>query len=147
MVLRRYCLLAARRLGVGEAEAEDLTQEALVRLLEARSAVNRPRAWLRRVLSNLHARQMRRAVQAERRMERGLPARQELLHAEGWQARIDVHRLLDRTSPRSREVLELLLLGHTHREIATELRCEVHQVGPRIARALGTARRRLTPEQ
>jgi RNA polymerase sigma factor (sigma-70 family) len=48
---------------------------------------------------------------------------------------LDVEKALAGLPPRQREILGLAFAGHSHREIARDLGCEVHQVGPRLQRA------------
>lgn len=144
----RQCERAARRLGADHVEAEDLAQEALARLLPVLPTVDRPSAWLHQVVRNLRVRQQRR--RAERVRAYSDLAKQLEGHrspAAAWREKIEIRRLLSQAPLRSRQLLALLLAGYTHREIAVVLGCETHQVGPRIARALRTARRRLEAAQ
>jgi RNA polymerase sigma factor (sigma-70 family) len=143
-VLRRHCVHAAQRLGSDQFDAEDLAQEAVARLLPVLSSVEKPEAWLRAVVRNLFWRQQRRrAARARVYSELAGQHSGDDSPAARHTAGLDVSRVLARLSPRSRRLLELVLAGHTHRDIAVVLKCEIHQVGPRIRRALATARRRL----
>lgn len=143
IVLRWQCVHAANRLGAGPIEAEDLAQEAIARLLSAQPAVERPEAWLRTVVANLWRRQKRRGSEGDLAPEPAGVRREAGSSAARRAAKVDVDRALARVSPRTRRLLHLVLVGHTHREIAEALECEIQQVGPRIQRALEAARRRL----
>lgn len=142
--LRRRCLLVAKSLGLNSVDAEDLAQEAISRLLPVLPAVERPVPWLGIVVRNLvHEKRRSRAYRARLRSELVEYSEPSHVPTSAWRAKIDLRHTLLEMPPRSRRILELVLAGHTHREIATLLQCEVHQVGPRISRALKTARRRL----
>lgn len=142
--LHGQCIRTAKRLGADHIDAEELAQEAIVRLLPVHSSVRRPAAWLNRVVRHLRSRQLRRrALRARGRSEIARQWPGDWAPGAIWRDEIEIHRVLDLMRPRSRRLLELVLSGYTHREIARALGCETHQVGPRIARVLETARRRL----
>ncbi|MGH9382034.1 MAG: RNA polymerase sigma factor [Thermoanaerobaculia bacterium] len=140
-------MLAAQRFGANEADAEDVAQEALVRLLPVVSYVDRLESWLYIVVRNLVRRQGRRRSKRARACSELAPAVVENTSPEeSWLAKLEIERLVQASSPGCRHLLELTLDGYRHREIAVLLGCEVHQVGPRLRRALQTSRRRLSNE-
>lgn len=140
-------MLAAQRSGANEADAEDVAQEALVRLLPAVSHVDRLESWLYIVVRNLVRRQRhRRSRRARADSELAHTVIENISPEENWLAELEIGRLVRASSPGRRHLLELILDGYRHREIAAILGCEVHQVGPRPRRSLQTSRRRLTEE-
>lgn len=120
--------------------AEDLAQEALLRLLRIQPA-QRPdnaRAWLYRVATNLlrdHAR--------HREMVRRLPVPVDTdeppTPAEEFERRetvAQVRAALEQLSPRDRELLVLRESGFRHREIADIVEVKTQSVSVLMARAL-----------
>lgn len=143
--LREECVWTARRLGATEGDVEDLAQETLTRLYVVLPTVGSRRAWVLRVLRNLLYDQRKRRATRARTHSRAAWESSEVTSPSGaWRAVADVTRILPRLPPKSRRLLELYRRGYTHREIATHLGCEIHQVGPRIHSALETAKRRAT---
>lgn len=140
VAVREVSVRTARWLGADDTNAEDLAQEALLRLWNHLPAVTGKVAWLRQVLRRLLLDQ--RARQAARGHALRQFHQQQLalsLHWDEEGASADVERILSRLSRRSRELLELYGLGYTRGEIAARLGCKSHQVGPRVSRALRTA--------
>lgn len=114
-----------------------------MRLVVNRSSVLRPKAWLRRVVRNLlYDQRMRRRRRAGAHSRIQRQSREPESPSGAWRAVADVEHILSELSPRTRRLLELYRRGYKHSEIATLLDCECHQVGPRVRRALETARRR-----
>lgn len=135
----------ALRLGAKNADAEDIAQETVMRLLVAPPSGDKLQAWTRQVVHNLlydlrerdHARVRAHSQVGRRTREPASPSGE-------YRVVIDADRILSRMPDRPRTLLGFYLLGYTHREIASLLRCEVHQVGPRLHRAIETARRSLS---
>jgi RNA polymerase sigma factor (sigma-70 family) len=145
--LERRARAIAGALAPGEPSlAEDLAQEALLKLLVQQPAPKRPVAWLRVTLRNLYTDRRRRD---ERR--RALPieglAEPATAAAELPDRSLVVRQALAALSESQRTILALFSLGFSHAEIATRIDCEIHQVGPRIQRALRSARRALRDEK
>ncbi len=137
-----------RRRGASHAEAEDLVQEAVLRLhvyTRDGGEVRDPTAFLARTAMNL-------AVDAHRRGRQGLyerqpieelnlvdlaPAPDEVLAAE--QRLVRMKETLDRVSPRTRAVFFMhRLQGFSHAEIAGQLGISVSAVEKHIASAVTT---------
>lgn len=143
----RLCVHVAMKLGVTETDAEDVAREAVLRLVSQRVRIEHPNAWLSVVVRRLvYRRQARRATRARTHAELARDGAPTYSPTASWQADIDTTRTLAYLTPATRQLLELVLVGYTHREIAAALGCRTHQVGPRIQRALGTARRRLAKD-
>lgn len=139
--LERRARAIAVALAPGEpAVAEDLAQEALLKLLVQQPAPKRPVAWLRVTLRNLLTDRRRRD---ERLRTLPIEGVDEPEHPtiEAPDRRLVVRQALEGLSESQRTILGLFALGFSHAEIATRIGCEIHQVGPRIQRALRRARR------
>jgi RNA polymerase sigma-70 factor (ECF subfamily) len=118
--------------------AEDIAQEALLRLLRAdRASVRAPKAWLFRVATNLVRDQARRAATAERH----IPV--DVVHED--RPDLDYERLeritrvraaLDRLSPRDREILLMRESGFPYSEIAEVINVRTESVSTLVMRAL-----------
>jgi RNA polymerase sigma-70 factor (ECF subfamily) len=127
----------------GDADlAEDLAQEAFVRLHARREIPDNPRAWLAKVASNLlrdDARGKRRrtrllANQAEDlRLEDASPGPDAYVVANENRAR--VRAALDRLPPRDRQILLLRHEGYSYREIAAAVDVAETSVGTLLIRA------------
>ena len=135
-----------RRRGASHAEAEDLVQEAVLRLhvyTRAGGAVRDPSGFLARTAMNL-------AVDAHRRSHRDLydaqpvedlnlvdlsPAPEEVVAAEQRLQRMK--ETLDRINTRTRQVFFMhRLQGFSHQEIAEQLHISVSAVEKHIASAV-----------
>lgn len=125
----------------GDADlAEDLAQEAFVRLLERELPEDDARAWIFAVATNLardHARTRRRRhrLLEERQVRADSPAwpDHEVERAERIEA---VRRALAALSPRDRQMLLMREEGFSYREIAEAVGVLPGSVGTLIARAL-----------
>lgn len=116
----------AFRLCGNQADAEDLVQELLIKLYQMPqplSELESPRAWLRRVLTNLYIDQYRKkGLQAEKNGDSDEQALDALVSEEiepeqaaeqGLRQR-ELHRVLDRLDPELRSLVVLHLVeGHT----------------------------------
>ena len=128
----------ARGLGLSDADASDVVQEALCRVLEKRhflASVTRVRAWLYRVALNLARSRGRAATRQKRLLEdraHDVPA------PEAWQPPAEagdqvalVRGAMEGLSPRQRDVVTLRVAGLTFAEVAkalgtTQNACKVH---------------------
>lgn len=122
--------------------AEDLAQEALLKLLVQEPAPKRPLAWLRVTLRNLTTDRRRSDV---RRRTLPIEGVEEAAHptADSPHRSLVVRQALEGLSEPQRTILGLFALGFSHAEIAERIGCKTQQVGPRIQRALRRARRAL----
>ncbi len=127
----------------GDAElASDCAQEAFMRLHRRGILPEMPGAWLVSVANNLirdHRRSVRRrfrllAAHQDRGQEATRPrgADADLLAEE---RRLQVRAVLDRLSPRDRQLLVLRHSGYSYREIATALSVAETGVGTMLGRA------------
>lgn len=139
--IHRY-LLAARRMALrwcrSEADAEDVAQEAVLRLLARPQPPANIPAWLfvvtRRLCNRIRLRDLARRS-AE--MESALPA--------GWndppiELCLDVQSILARLSARDRRLMLQVLAGEVSSAIAVEFGCRERDVGQMVARARRKAR-------
>jgi RNA polymerase sigma factor (sigma-70 family) len=114
--------------------AEDIAQEVLLSLVRRREPPASPRAWivggLRRQVVRRRLEKARRHAREERGPEPGAPA------PSGPEETIDLRRAFALLSLRQARLLRAYLTGHSHAEIAAVVGCKVHQVGPRVQRAL-----------
>lgn len=120
--------------------SEDLAQEALMRLLRADpdKPMQNARAWLYRVATNLVRDHARRAEMMRRRqipLDTDAPQTPEQA-LERNEAVAQVRAVLERLSPRDREVLVLRESGFKHREIAEIVHVKAESVSVVIGRAL-----------
>lgn len=120
--------------------SEDLAQEALMRLLRADpdKPMQNARAWLYRVATNLVRDHARRAEMMRRRqvpLDTDAPQTPEQA-LERNEAVTQVRAVLERLSPRDREVLMLRESGFKHREIAEIVHVKAESVSVVIGRAL-----------
>ena len=122
--------------------AEDLAQEAFVRLHERRELPDDPRAWLVAVASNLFRDDIRRnrrrrnilAGQPEETTLGSAGPNPEQAVAQG-DVRASVREALDRLPLRDRQMLLLRHEGHSYREIATVVNVAETSVGTLLIRA------------
>jgi DNA-directed RNA polymerase specialized sigma24 family protein len=131
-------LLFARRCGARAEDAEDLAQDALIKLLTYGGTIERPAAWLYVVVRRLHLRRLR----AAHRPPPGGTA-----WFDPWPAvelGIDARRLLARVSPKSRASLRLSFAGYTERETAALVGSTVTTTEKSLHRARCQLRRMLT---
>lgn len=134
---------AATRL-VDRETSEEVAQDALLTYCRLPFAPRSPLAWLRITVRRLIWRRIHRS-KLERRAQ--LEFLQDI-REERYDRHLDLLSLDEigkRLPERSRRILELVRGGLSHDEIAEKLNCKLHQVGPRIARALMVARRRSRP--
>lgn len=120
--------------------SEDMAQEALMRLLRADpdKPMQNPRAWLYRVATNLVRDHARRAEMMRRRqipIDTDAPQTPEQA-LERSESVAQVRAVLERLSPRDREVLVLRESGFKHREIAEIVHVKAESVSVVIGRAL-----------
>lgn len=134
--LQSYLRLArrmARRWGVSPADADDLAQEAIVRLLQSATRPERMAAWLfvvtRRLAARRHADALRRA-DAERHYHDLLPAP----HTPTDRL-LDAWHVLQSLRPAQRTLLLLVAEGYVSREIAAELHRKERDIGQLVSRA------------
>lgn len=136
--VRRYL----HRLSGNPDLADDLAQEAFVRLYRRGSPPETPGAWLVTVAMNLlrNARSKearRRQILAERHEAEGYgdPPTQETGLSGGPVSARRVRRALDRMPERERSLLLLRAEGYSYREIAGALKLNETSVGTLVARA------------
>lgn len=122
--------------------AEDLAQEAFVRLHRRGEIPNDARAWLVAVASNLFRDERRRVKRRQSLLARqpadltlGMPPSSPDDDAERGDRKIRVRRALDRLSLRDREMLLLRHEGYSYREIASALGVVESGVGTMLIRA------------
>ena len=120
--------------------SEDLTQEALMRLLRAESdtPMQNVRAWLYRVATNLVRDHARRGEMMRRRpipIDADIPQTPEQAFERG-ETIAQVRAALERLSNRDRVVLVLRESGFKHREIAEIVHVRAESVSVIIGRAL-----------
>jgi len=114
--------------------AEDVAQEAVLRLLQHWPDVARPHAWLRVVIRRLAI-----ASLSDERQQVSLEAAPPLCaHSDLWtrERRLDLSRALGELTCRQRSLVRMRLMGMRHREIAKVFDWPVNRVGPEVARAL-----------
>ncbi len=118
--------------------AEDIVQDAFLRLWRETRAVDSPRSWLFRVCTNLVRDQSRRTTIRERHAAQPDESQAESPEDEFERAEsVRVVRLaLDRLIPRDREALLLRESGFRYAEIADVIDVRVEIVPTLIARAL-----------
>lgn len=135
--LVRACLLLTGEV----AEAEDLAQEALARVLERWPEVSRmdsPAGYLYRTAMNLNRKRLRRLAVAARRMALDREDRDDMAIAED---RLDVLRAVSALPHRQREALVLIeWLGYTAAEAGSVLGIEAVSVRARLHRARAALR-------
>ena len=127
----------------GDAElAQDLAQEAYVRLYRRQSLPDAPEAWLISVAMNLlrnsHSiEKRRRELMSVARADRSHadPARSPDQTAESEEIRVVVRQVLDRLPDRERQLLLLSAEGYSYRDIALALDLKEVSVGTLLARA------------
>lgn len=122
--------------------AQDLAQEAYVRLYRRQSLPDAPEAWLISVAMNLlrnnHSIEKRRrelmsVVRAVR--SHSDPARSPDQAAAAEETRVAVRQVLDRMPERERQLLLLSAEGYSYRDIALALELKEVSVGTLLARA------------
>jgi RNA polymerase sigma factor (sigma-70 family) len=139
-----FALGLARRWCRGREDAEDVAQEAVIRLL-LHAPPERPRAWLAVVVRRLawtlaQARVREAAAIAEiGRLDRRADASDRL------QARCAARELLERASPHDLRLLRLDGLGYDHDEIGRRVGCRARSVHTLLSRARRRLRRRNAP--
>jgi len=135
--LKDFCRRAeamARR-WVGRRDlAEDVAQEAVLRLLQYWPDVAQPVAWLRVVIRRLAI-----AALSDERQQvpldevPPLPSRRDPWNAE---RRLDLTRAIRALNDRQRELIRMRVRGLRHREIADVYGWPVNRVGPELSRAM-----------
>ncbi len=127
----------ARRVTRDPELAGDLAQEALLLLMRCYAQVRDLHSWLLVVLRRMA---IKKAARSNRRSP-GPPSRESVCGLdspglfEDIDVELDVERALLGLPRRQQRILRLAFAGHSHAEMAGELRCEIHQVGPRLQRA------------
>ncbi|QQR74344.1 MAG: sigma-70 family RNA polymerase sigma factor [Holophagales bacterium] len=127
----------ARRFALRAQDAEDIAQEALLRLLRYDGEIASPVAWLFVVIRRL-------AIAPQRPAEEMLPER--LAGSDPWpivELELDTRRLLAALPRRARHALGLALAGYSEVESAARLGCSVKATEKALHRARREARRRL----
>lgn len=127
----------------GDAElAQDLAQEAYVRLYRRQSLPDAPEAWLISVAMNLlrnnHSIEKRRrelmsAARADRSHSDPVRSPDQAVASE--ETRLAVRQVLDRMPERERQLLLLSAEGYSYRDIALALELKEVSVGTLLARA------------
>lgn len=138
-VLKPLSLKMARRWCSSPEQAEDIAQEALLRLLVCRRQVQKPNAWLNLVTRRLAARASSRIIrqaEAERISQTLRPS-----SSDSPEFFVDVKKILGMLPDRDRKLLELAVSGASHREMATHFGCQARDIGQMLARARQKARR------
>jgi RNA polymerase sigma-70 factor (ECF subfamily) len=150
----------ALHLSSSATEAEDLVQDTYARALGKESQFipgSNVRAWLFRILRNLHVDSWRRARKnpvretldgdepSEDKAERGelLRGDEELDRLRGMVAE-DIEAALRQLSPDARTIVLLDLEGFTQEEVAQVMGCEVGTVKSRLSRARARLRELLS---
>jgi RNA polymerase sigma factor (sigma-70 family) len=140
---RREILRYVHRLTGDLDVAEDVAQDALVRMLDADGdAIRNPRAWLYRVATNVLRDGVRREEMKRRRPipvdpDRPLTPDRDL---ERREAIARVRAVLDTLPVRDRELLILRESGFRYREIAQVLDVKTESIPMMVARALARFR-------
>ena len=140
--LREFFVIA-RRLAlrwVSDGDADDVAQEAVIRLVKQAMPPENPIGWLFIVTRRISNRQRLRTLSrmfAEESWHRRLNNRvdPDLL--------LDVIAVLNRLPPRDRRLLLRVIEGASSAEIACEAGCSVKNIGQMVARARRKARRLL----
>ena len=88
------------------ADAEDIVQDAFLKIASADRAIQNPKAYLFRTVANLCADAMRRRVPMQSIEER-MPAPSSQDEAEAQEEQSRIARLLDKLQPRQAEVIRL----------------------------------------
>ena len=122
------------------ADAQDIAQDALIRLLRQKRLPDNATAWLFVVTRRLsHRRTLRDRTRAQAESafasERGSPA---LIRAD---VAVDAAAVLARLSPKQRRLLIYVAEGWVTRDIAAILGCAPGNIGTMVARARTKARR------
>ena len=115
-----------RATGVEPEAADDLAQEALLKLIAVGSEVEKPLAWLKVIVERLAPG----GKSAVHRKATGLPPGTEI-RFDPWQCRddwLDLGEASKRLPRRMQVALLLVAEGHTEREIALALHCSVKAV-------------------
>ncbi len=137
----RLALRFASRRCSNPIEAEDVAQEAVLCWLPNRQRVRNAAPWFAVVVARLaklaaQGQSKTPAVDWEpERCDPGCPSPEAR-----WVGDLTLKSLLKRLAPARRLLVELWLAGYKHREIARQVGCETHQVGPRIAAAVSSLR-------
>lgn len=146
----------ARSLTRDEAVAEDLVQEAFVRLWDRRERLDEEiplRAWLFRTVRNLALNSRRDTTTRARLLDDPVatesaaaprPAAAPDAATEGSELQERVSALVTELPPRQREALLLSRVeGLSHAEVAAAMGCAPRTVNNHLVAALGTLRKRL----
>jgi RNA polymerase sigma factor (sigma-70 family) len=132
----------ARRLGAGDDTAEDLAQEALLRMLSSRAPVRSPVAWLARVLPRLAWRSQGRRARLRSVATEGLD-RRDPQWGPATELRLLLSMMLTHLGARDRQLILMFIAGFKQREIAEALGCKTRDVGTMQKRALEKIRAQL----
>ena len=135
-------LLDARRMAMrwcrSSADAEDVAQEAVIRLIGAKSAPANIPAWLfvvtRRLCNRVRLRDLARRS-AEEGYDFGAHPRETAI-----ELRLDVEAILSRLGSRDRRLMLRVIAGEVSSTIASEFGCRERDVGQMVARARRKAR-------
>jgi RNA polymerase sigma factor (sigma-70 family) len=135
-------LLDARRIALrwcrSSADAEDVAQEAVIRLMAAKETPQNIPAWLyvvtRRLCNRVRLRDLARRL-AEEGYDYGVQRSETAIDL-----RLDVERILSRLGTRDRRLMLRVLAGEVSSAIAVEFGCRERDVGQMVARVRRKAR-------
>ncbi len=142
---RHYAELVryAKRFTVSQESAEDITQEAFIKLYQKPpDDPTKVLPWLRIVVQRLAFDEYRKFLQFQHHAEKWYSDdhREMVLSAEDEAFRVEasnqVNKVLAQLSDRDRRILLLRHAGYSYREIAERLQLEQTQVGMMILRAM-----------
>ncbi len=127
---------------VDRATSEEVAQEALLAFCQLDYDPQSTKGWFRVVVRRLI---WRRLAKAKLERDASFQYYESVKPREviAMEDRLALAEVRDHLPEKARHVIDLVLSGLDHREIAERLSCRVNQVGPRIARALVSARRHL----
>jgi RNA polymerase sigma-70 factor (ECF subfamily) len=117
--LTGVALSLARHFGARGTDAEDIAQEALLKLITYSDTVEEPIAWLYVVVRRLQQQRRRHPVESTPRAPRPIDPRAAL------ELFIDTRRLIRSLTPRQQRSVFLSLAGYTERETAARLGCSI----------------------
>lgn len=135
--------LPGRRYGLTVDETEDIVQKAWCLLMETRSVIRNPKAWLAGTVVNLCKQEIQRK-RRKREVEIDVPSIDLLGYAERELDRdnvLIVRQALDRIDPRSRDLCRLIGMENlSYEEVGSRLGLSTGSIGPLYIRAKTTLR-------
>lgn len=139
--LRNLATQVARRFGLSPAQSEDVAQKTLLALIESKSPVESPRAWVYTVA--------RRQCFSTRRAERGLVglfSEHEQKCMPSVDLRLDLHFVARRLSETSRRIVfQRALAGSSLNELSEQTGLSLSTLKRRLQHARGVFDRALHP--